>query len=145
MQRFLFSLIFFISIQSFGQVTYSQLIGKWQLVHFDGIAKIVNSPEFQNATESQRASMNIRIKARLESTVYEFLEGETLKYIDFDQQTILQKEAKVELSEGVMLLIHDEKGDRLARIVSLTEDKLVLQPMTKNSAMGNLTFERIVE
>ena len=73
------------------------------------------------------------------------MEGETLKYIDFDQQTILQKEAKVELSEGVMLLIHDEKGDRLARIVSLTEDKLVLQPMTKNSAMGNLTFERIVE
>lgn len=145
MKKSLLILFLFVSFQSFGQVTYDQLLGKWQLVHFDGIAKVVNSPEFQNASEAQRASMNARIKARLENTVYEFLEGDTLEYIDFEQQTIVRKSAKVELSAGNMLLIHDEKGDRLARILTFTEDKLVLQPISKNSAMGNLTFERIFE
>lgn len=145
MKKSLLILLLLLSFQSFGQVTYDQLLGKWQLVHFDGIAKVANSPEFQNASEAQRASMNARIKARLENTVYEFLEGDTLEYIDFDQQSIVRKRAKVELSEGNMLLIHDEKGDRLARILSITEDKLILQPISKNSAMGNLTFERIFE
>lgn len=145
MKKSLLILLLFASFQSFGQVSYDQLLGKWQLVHFDGIAKVVNSPEFQNASEAQRASMNARIKARLENTVYEFLEGDTLEYIDFEQQSIVRKRAKVELSEGNILLIHDEKGDRLARILSLTEDKLILQPISKNSAMGNLTFERIFE
>lgn len=145
MKKSLLILLLFVSFQSFGQVTYSQLLGKWKLVHFDGIAKIVNSPEFQNATEAQRESINARIKSRLENTIYEFLEGDTLEYVDFEQQSIVRKSAKVELQEGDMLLIHDEKGDRLARILSITEDKLILQPITKNSAMGNLTFERIFD
>jgi hypothetical protein len=87
--------------------------------------------------------MDARIKFRLENTVYEFLEGGNLKYIELQDQTIVRKEAKVELSEGNILLIHDEKGDRLAQIVELTPEKLVLQPISKNANTGKLIFERI--
>ena len=125
------------------QIDYKELIGAWQLVHFDGMEKIVYSTQYQNATPTQRASMDARIKFRLENTVYEFLEGGNLKYIEFQDQTIVRKEAKVELSEGNILLIHDEKGDRLAQIVEFTPDKLVLQPISKNANTGKLIFERI--
>lgn len=124
-------------------VDYKELIGSWQLVHFDGIEKIVYSPDYQNASPEQRAGMEARIKFRLENTVYEFMEENTLKYIDFENQTVIRKEAKVELLEGNMLLIHDEKGDRLARIVEISTDKLVIQPISKNSSTGKLVFERI--
>ena len=125
------------------QVEYKDLIGAWQLVHFDGMEKIVYSPQYQNATPLQRAGMDARIKFRLENTVYEFLEGETLKYIELQDQTIVRKEAKVELTEGKILLIRDEKGDRLAQIVEFSPDKLVLQPISKNANTGKLIFERI--
>ncbi|MBS4073116.1 MAG: hypothetical protein KGZ90_17435 [Algoriphagus sp.] len=125
------------------QIDYKELIGAWQLVHFDGMEKIVYSPQYQNASPAQRASMDARIKFRLENTVYEFLEGGKLKYIELQDQTIVRKEAKVELSEGNLLLIHDEKGDRLAQIVEFTPDKLVLQPISKNANTGKLIFERI--
>jgi len=125
------------------QIDYKELIGAWQLVHFDGMEKIVYSPQYQNASPAQRASMDARIKFRLENTVYEFLEGGKLKYIELQDQTIIRKEAKVELSEGNLLLIHDEKGDRLAQIVEFTPDKLVLQPISKNANTGKLIFERI--
>jgi hypothetical protein len=125
------------------QIEYKDLIGSWQLVHFDGIQKTVYSPEYQSANSEQRASMDARIKFRLENTVYEFMEGNNLKYIEFENKTVVQKEAKIELREGDMLLIHDEKGDRLARIVELTADKLTLQPISKNSSTGKLVFERI--
>lgn len=125
------------------QIDYKELVGSWQLIHFDGMEKIIYSPQYQNATPAQRASMDARIKFRLENTVYEFLEGETLKYIELQDQTIVRKEAKVELNEGNLLLIHDEKGDRLAQIVELTPDKLVLQPISKNANTGKLIFERI--
>jgi hypothetical protein len=125
------------------QIDYKELLGAWQLVHFDGMEKIVYSPQYQNASPAQRASMDARIKFRLENTVYEFLEGGNLKYIELQDQTIVRKEAKVELSEGNILLIHDEKGDRLAQIVELTPEKLVLQPISKNANTGKLIFERI--
>jgi hypothetical protein len=139
---FIFS-VFFLFLQNFTQYEYKELIGSWQLVHFDGIQKIVYSPDYQNANPEQRASMDARIKFRLENTVYEFTEGSTLKYIEFENKTVIQKEAKIELREGNMLLIHDEKGDRLARIVELTADKLTLQPISKNSSTGTLVFERL--
>ena len=125
------------------QIEYKELIGAWQLVHFDGMEKIVYSEQYQNASPAQRASMDARIKFRLENTVYEFLEGETLKYIELQDQTIVRKEAKVELREGNLLLIHDEKGDRLAQIVEFSPTKLVLQPISKNANTGKLIFERI--
>jgi hypothetical protein len=127
------------------QVEYKQLIGSWQLTHFDGMEKIVKSPQYQNANPMQKASMDARINYRLENTVYEFVEGDVLKFTDFENQTIVQKEVKIELGEGNMLLIHDEKGDRLAQIIEFSENRMVLQPISKASASGRLIFERIIK
>lgn len=135
---FLITLLF-----AWNQVQYSQLIGSWQLIHFEGIAKIVHSPQYQNATPNEKASMDARIKYRLENTVYQFEEGDVLKFTDFENQTIVQKEVKIELNEGNMLVIHEEKGDRLAKIVEFSEDKMVLQPISQNATSGKLTFQRI--
>lgn len=125
------------------QIEYRQLIGSWQLTHFDGMEKIVHSPQYQNATPTERASMDARIKYRLENTVYQFEDGDVLKFTDFENQTVVQKEAKIELTEGNMLLIHEESGDRLAKILEFTDQKMVLQPISKKSASGKLIFERI--
>ncbi|MBN7811094.1 hypothetical protein J0A68_09010 [Algoriphagus sp. H41] len=127
----------------FGQVEYKQLIGSWQLTHFDGMEKIVHSPQYQNANSMERASMDARIKYRLENTVYQFEAGDVLKFTDFENQTVVQKEAKIELMDGNMLLIHEEKGDRLAKILEFTDQKMVLQPISKSSVSGKLIFERI--
>lgn len=127
----------------FNQVEYKQLIGSWQLTHFDGIEKIVHSSQYQTANAIERASMDARIKYRLENTVYEFVEGDVLKFTDFENQTIVQKEVKIELTDGNMLLIHEEKGDRLAKIIEFTDQKMVLQPISQKSASGKLIFERI--
>ena len=59
---------------------------------------------------------------RLENTVYQFEEGDILKFTDFENQTIVQKEVKIELDEN-MLLIHEEKGDRLAKIIEFSDEK----------------------
>lgn len=128
---------------SFSQIQYSQLIGSWQLVHFGGMEKIVKSPQYQNANAMEKANMDARINYRLENTVYKFEEGNVLKFTDFENQEIVQKEAKIELMPGNILLIHDEKGDRLAQIVEFSEDRMVLQPISKSSATGQLIFERI--
>lgn len=125
------------------QIEYRQLIGSWQLTHFEGIEKIVNSTQYQTANSTERAGMDARINYRLENTVYQFEEGDILKFTDFENQTIVQKEAKIELMDGNMLLIHEEKGDRLAKIIEFTEEKMVLQPISQKSASGKLIFERI--
>ncbi|MFN3996842.1 hypothetical protein [Algoriphagus sp.] len=127
----------------FSQIEYSQLIGSWQLVHFSGMEKIVKSPQYQNANALEKAGMDARINYRLENTVYKFEEGDLLKFTDFENQTVVQKEAKIELMPGNILLIHDEKGDRLAQIVEFSEERMVLQPISKSSATGQLIFERI--
>lgn len=125
------------------QIQYSQLIGSWQLIHFDGMEKIVKSPQYQNANAAEKAGMDARIKYRLENTVYQFEEGDVLKFTDFENQTIVQKEVKIELAEGDMLIIHEEKGDRLAKIIEFSNDKMVLQPISVNSTTGKLIFKRI--
>lgn len=127
----------------FSQIEYSQLIGSWQLTHFEGMEKIVNSTQYQTANSIERASMDARINYRLENTVYQFEEGDILKFTDFENQTVVQKEVKIELMDGNMLLIHEEKGDRLAKIIEFTDEKMVLQPISQKSASGKLIFERI--
>lgn len=127
------------------QVEYKQLIGSWQLTHFDGMEKIVKSPQYQNANALEKASMDARINYRLENTVYEFVEGDVLKFTDFENQTVVQKEVKIELTGGNMLVIHEEKGDRLAQIIEFSENRMVLQPISKASASGRLIFERIIK
>lgn len=125
------------------QVQYSELVGTWQLTYFDGIEKIVHSPEYQNATPMQRANMDARIKFRLENTVYQFEEKDVLKYIDFVNQTVVQKKAKIELRDENILIIHDEDEDRLAKIVEFSPKKMVLLPISATSKSGKLVFERI--
>ncbi|GAA0879491.1 hypothetical protein GCM10009119_24590 [Algoriphagus jejuensis] len=125
------------------QIEYQQLIGSWQLTHFEGMEKIVNSSQYQNASAAEKAGMDARINYRLENTVYQFEEGDLLKFTDLENQTVVQKEAKIEIKEGNMLLIHEERGDRLAKIVEFSDDKMVLQPISKNSVSGKLIFERI--
>lgn len=139
----IFSSLVLTFVLYWSQIQYSQLIGSWQLVHFDGMEKIVKSPQYQNANALEKASMDARIDYRLENTVYQFEEGDILKFTDFENQTVVQKEVKIELGEGNMLLIHDEKGDRLAKIIEFSEDRMVLQPISKSSATGKLIFERI--
>lgn len=121
------------------------MIGSWQLTHFDGMEKIVKSPQYQNANALEKASMDARINYRLENTVYEFVEGDVLKFTDFENQTVVQKEVKIELTGGNMLVIHEEKGDRLAQIIEFSENRMVLQPISKASASGRLIFERIIK
>lgn len=130
-------------VLSWNQIEYRQLIGSWQLTHFDGIEKIVKSPQYQNANSIERASMDARIKYRLENTVYQFEEGDVLRFTDFENQTVVQKEVKIELVEGNILVIHEEKGDRLAKILEFTNEKMVLQPISANSSSGKLIFQRI--
>ena len=127
----------------FNQVEYKQLIGSWQLTHFDGMEKIVNSSQYQTANAIERASMDARINYRLENTVYQFEDGDVLKFTDFENQQVVQKEVKVELVDGSVLLMRGEKEDRSAKIVELTDQKMVLQPISENSVSGKLTFERI--
>lgn len=140
------SLITYILLPLFfywNQVQYSELVGTWQLTYFDGIEKIVHSPEYQNATPMQRANMDARIKFRLENTVYQFEEKDVLKYIDFVNQTVVQKKAKIELRNENILIIHDEDEDRLAKIVEISPKKMVLLPISATSKSGKLVFERI--
>jgi len=127
----------------FNQIEYKQLIGSWQLTHFEGMEKLVNSSQYQTANAMERASMDARINYRLENTVYQFEAGDVLKFTDFENQQVVQKEAKIELIEGNMLLIHEEKGDRLAKIIEFTDKKMVLLPVSKSSASGKLIFEKI--
>jgi len=127
------------------QVEYADLIGTWQLTYFDGIEAIVKSSEYQTASSTQRANMDAKIKYRLESTVYKFEEGNVLKFTDFKNQTVVQNTATVELQEGEVLIIHEEGQDRLARILELTPEKLVLMPISATSKSGKMVFERVPE
>ena len=141
---FVFTLLFPL-LMVWNQIQYSELMGTWQLTYFDGIERIVKSPEYQKANSAQRANMDAKIKYRLESTVYQFEPGDILKFIDFENQTVVQKEAKIELKEGNILIIHEEDQDRLAKIVELTPVKLVLLPISATSKSGKMVFERIPE
>lgn len=143
MQNFFISTLILPLLLVWNQIQYSELVGSWQLTYFDGIERIVNSPEYQKATPSEKFAMDARINFRLENTVYQFEKGDVLKFTDFENQTIVRKEVKIELSEGNILIIHEEKGDRLAKIVEFSADKMVLQPISQNAASGKLTFERI--
>ena len=139
---FVFNLIVS-AVLFWNQIQYSELVGKWQLTYFDGIEKIVKSAEYQTASSAQRANMDSKIKYRLESTVYQFEQGDVLKFIDFQNMTVIQKTAKIELKEGNILVIHEEDQDRLAKIVELTPEKLVLMPISATSKSGKMVFERI--
>ncbi|MFC5624838.1 hypothetical protein [Algoriphagus winogradskyi] len=125
------------------QVKFEQLLGTWQLVHFDAMDQLRNSKEYQNATAAMRAGMEYKINNRLENTVYEFIPGDSLKYTDYVRQEVVQKQAKVEISKEDVLTIQSGKEIRKAKIVELSNERMVLEPISSNPGSGKLIFEKI--
>lgn len=135
-------LSFFLNIN---QIQIQELFGKWQLVYFDGIERIRKSPQFLNADSATQANMQYRIQYRLESTVYQFSPGDSLKFTDFENQQLVLKKAKVKLDDQNILTIYEGNEVRQAKIVEFDANKLVLQPISQNPGAGKLVFERIIE
>lgn len=130
---------------NFNQIQIQELFGKWQLVYFDGIERIRKSPQFLNADSATQANMQYRIQYRLESTVYHFSAGDSLKFTDFENQQLVLKKAKVKLDDQNILTIYEGNEVRQAKIVEFDANKLVLQPISQNPGAGKLVFERIIE
>jgi len=119
------------------------LIGKWQLVHFDGVEKVRNSPQYREAGETMKSNMEAKINYRLESTVYQFISADSLYFTDFVNQIIVQKKAKIEVSADNMLSINDGNQIKKAKILELEPDRLVIEPIVEGGNVGKFVFERI--
>lgn len=118
-----------------------ELIGKWQLVYFDGIEQIRQSSRYRNAPAEAKQDMEYRIANRLENTVYEFMDGDSLVFTDYGQKGIVQKRVKFEVDEDQVLHIFEENQTRKAKIIELTENRLILEPISENGVLGKLIFE----
>ncbi|SFU18204.1 hypothetical protein SAMN04489724_4783 [Algoriphagus locisalis] len=125
------------------QVKFEQLIGTWQLVHFDAMDELRKSSQYQNASPAMRAGLEYKINNRLENTVYEFVLGDSLKYTDYVQQEVVQKKAKVEISMEDVMTIKAGKEVRKAKIVEISSDRMVLEPISSKPGSGRLVFEKI--
>lgn len=141
---YIYSLVFVVILCN-ADIQIQQLLGKWQLVYFDGIDRIKNSPQYQSSDSAMRANVEYKIKSRLENTVYNFISGDSLNYTDYANNSIVMKKAKIELGKDSVLSIFDGKELREAKILEIGPDKLVLEPISKNTSGGKLVFERIIE
>jgi hypothetical protein len=141
---FIYSLLFAV-IFSNAEIQVQQLLGKWQLVYFDGIDRVKSSPQYQSSDSAMRANIEYKIKSRLENTVYDFISRDSLKFTDYENNIIVMKRAKIELKKDSVLTIFDGKVMREAKILELGNNRMVLEPISKNSSGGKLVFERIVE
>jgi len=141
---FAFTLLFNLFIQT-SPIQVQQLHGTWQLVNFEGIEKIRNSPQYLNANAEMRKGIDYKIQSRLENTIYEFVEGDSLKFTDFENGAIVQKIAKVAINEQNVLTIKDNKETRSAKIVEFDKDRLVIEPISDTPGAGKLEFQRFVE
>jgi hypothetical protein len=140
----IYSLLFAVMLSN-AEIQVQQLLGKWQLVYFDGIDRVKNSPQYQSSDSAMRANIEYKIKSRLENTVYNFISSDSLNYTDYVNNTIVMKKAKIELKNDNVLTIFDGKEMREAKIVEIGPNKMVLEPISKNSSGGKLVFERYVE
>ena len=125
------------------QFEYRDLVGDWQLVYFDGIERVKSSPEYQTRGPEFRNGIEAKIKFRLENTVYKFKTGDLLEYTDFVKQTVVLKQAKIEIEQGNIITIHEDSSSKKAKIIELNEDKMVLRPISEKAGAGDLVFERI--
>lgn len=125
------------------QIKFQQLIGTWHLVHFDAMDQLRKSPQYQNSDPAMRAGLEYKIQNRLENTFYIFVAGDSLKYTDFVQQEVVQKQAKIEISSDNVLTIQTGSETRQAKIVEFDSDRMVLEPISKNPGSNKLVFERI--
>ncbi|WP_439488286.1 hypothetical protein [Algoriphagus sp.] len=122
---------------------FEQLIGTWQLVHFDAIDHLRKSPEYQNANSTMREGIEYKIQNRLENTVYMFVEGDSLKYTDYVNHEVIQLKAKIGLSSDDILTFTTATESRQAKIVALDSIRLVLEPISNKAGSGKLIFERV--
>lgn len=125
------------------QIRFEQLLGTWQLVHFDAMDQLRNSPQYQNSDSAMRSGIEYKIQNRLENTVYKFVDGDSLKFTDYVRQEVVQKRAKIEISSDNVLTIRTEAETRKAKIVELGNDRMVLEPISTSPGAGKLVFERI--
>jgi hypothetical protein len=139
----IYSFLFALLLSNSG-IQVSPLLGKWQLVYFDGIEKVRNSEQYRSSGSEMRTNIEYKIKSRLENTVYEFIPGDSLHYTDFENSTIVMKKAKIKLNNDNVLIIFDGKETREAKVVEIGPNKLVLEPISETSNGGKLVFERIV-
>ncbi|MHA7130803.1 lipocalin-like domain-containing protein [Algoriphagus namhaensis] len=130
---------------STSQIQYSDLVGDWQLVYFEGIDKVKSSPQYLESSPEFRSNVEAKIAFRLENTVYKFKAGDVLEYTDFEKQNIVLKKAKIQLAEGNV--IHILQGDevRKAEVLELNDDRLVLKPISEKDGAGKLVFAKIRE
>lgn len=136
---------FFAYALVFNPLNAQSLIGKWQLVHFDGVEKIRNSPQYHQADLEMRAGMESRIKERLENTLYEFVHPDSLRFTEFVDQVVVQRKARFEVSQDQILSIMEPNQTKKARILELAENRLVIEPLVQGKGVGKWVFERIEE
>lgn len=125
------------------QINFQQLIGTWQLVRFDAMDQLRNSPQYKNADATMRAGLEYKIQNRLENTVYKFVPGDSLKFTDYVRQEVVQKLAKIKISSENVLTIDTGTQTREAKILEFSNDRMVLEPISDKPGSGKLVFERI--
>lgn len=125
------------------QIKLEQLIGTWQLVHFEAMDEIRKSPQYQNSTVAMKRGIEYKIQNRLENTVYEFIPGDSLKYTDYVMQEIVQKHATVEINSENVLTIHTGAETKQAKIIEFDNKRMVLEPISTKEGAGKLVFERL--
>lgn len=135
----LFSIVFHTSAQD------SLLIKEWQLVHFDGIDKMRASQAYRTAVPTMRENMEMKIKSRLENTVYNFISMDSLYYTDNVDYQVIQKKVRIEISEDRVLSIFDGKQVKKAKIIELSPERLVLEPILHGGQMGRMIFEPYIK
>jgi len=138
------TLIFLLAF-SWNSAQSQSLTGNWQLVHFDGVEKVRNSPQYREADETMKANMEAKINYRLESTVYQFISTDSLYFTDFVNQIIVQKKAKIEVSADNVLTINDGDQIKKAKILELEPNRLVIEPILQGGNVGKFIFERIIK
>jgi len=126
------------------QVKFEQLLGTWQLVHFDAMDHLKSSPQYLNANAAMREGIDYKIQNRLESTVYQFVESDSLKFTDLENGEIILKNATVLINERDVLVISFGDELRKAKIVSVDAHQLILEPISEHSNGDRLTFEKVV-
>ncbi|WP_192085714.1 hypothetical protein [Algoriphagus sp. Y33] len=136
------SLLFVFVLQT-SQISFQQLLGSWQLVHFDAMDQLRNSPQYQNSNSAMREGLEYKIQNRLENTVYNFIPGDSLRFTDYVRQEVVQKKAKIEISSDNIVTIHAGAETRQAKIVQFDDDRMVLEPISDKPGAGKLVFKRI--
>ena len=141
---FIFTLLLAFNINS-AEIDLKELIGKWQMVYFEGIDKIKASPQYKSADVVMRGNIDYKIKSRLENTVYDFISEDSLHYTDLENGALIMKKAKIQLKGEDVLVISTGKEVREARILEINGNKLVFEPISNSSSGGKLEFERILD